>query len=137
MRITKVTIIREHIRPQENINDLLLLLGQSLGLFSLRDKDKSCYRIFIILVKALKASVELTSDDLAIQTGLSRGTVIHHLNRLMDAGIVTNYKNKYFIDYSDLTSLVADMRATVNTVFNDIESMASRIDAALSIKKPK
>lgn len=134
MRITKVTIVRERVRSQHSVNDLLLLLGQSLGLFSLRDKDKSCYRIFITLVKALKARVELTSDELAHQTGLTRGTVIHHLNRLMEAGIVTNYKNKYFIDYPSLEALVEDMRKTVNNALDDISSMAKRIDEVLNIK---
>lgn len=135
MHITKVTIVRERTPLHHNVNDLLLILGQSLGLFSLRDKDKSCYRIFITLVKALKLGVELTSDELATKTGLTRGTVIHHLNRLMEAGIVTNYKNKYLIDYPSLSALVADMRKNVNAVFDDIDVMAKNIDTALDIEK--
>ena len=132
MRVTRVTIVRQDTMAEQNVNNLLLLLGQSLGLFGHRDKDKSCYRIFIILVKALQADIRLTSDDLARQTGLSRGTVIHHLNRMMDAGIVTNFRNTYFIDYESLKDLVEDLRKGVNDVFDQMSELADRIDNSLS-----
>lgn len=133
MRITKVTIVRNPAPPEDGINALLLVLGHNLGLFSMRDKDKSCYRIFIILVRALKTRSELTSDEIASQTGLSRGTVIHHVNRLMDAGIVTNYKNKYFLNVDDLASLVEQLRDGVNSMFDDFSKVAKRIDEKLNI----
>ena len=134
MRITRITIVQESPKTSSSINELLLLLGSTLGLFSMRDRDKSCYRIFIILVKALKVKVELTSDELAVQTGLSRGTVIHHLNHLMDAGIVTNYKNKYFINYDSLEDMVEDMRKGVSIMFDNIGKVARKIDSTLELK---
>ena len=137
MRVSRVTIIREQTRSHNTINDLLLLFGQSLGLFSLRDKDKSCYRIFITLVRALRAKIELTSDELALQTGLSRGTVIHHLNRLMSAGIVTNYKNKYYINYDSLEELVKDLKQTVHSMLDDLETVAKDIDDGLNLPSQK
>ncbi len=133
IKITKVTIIRNQSYSEENVNELLLKLGHSLGLFNMRDKDKSCYRLFIVLVKALRLGVELTSDDLAAQTGLSRGTVIHHLNRLMDAGIVTNYKNKYFINYSSLEEMIADLQKGVNLLLDDLKVVAKKIDGSLDL----
>jgi DNA-binding transcriptional ArsR family regulator len=133
MKITKFTIIRQNTLPKQNLNEQLLLLGESLGLFSLRDKDKSCYRLFIVLVKALKLKVELTSDELALQTGLSRGTVVHHLNRMMDAGIVTNYKNKYFINYASLEEMVQDLRKGINLMLDDVSIVAKNIDKSLNL----
>ena len=133
MRITKITIVNKQAIP-ENVNDLLLTFGHSLGLFSPRDKDKSCYRVFIVLVKALEVGIELTSDELALQTGLTRGTMIHHLNHLMAAGIVSNYRNKYFIAVGSLEELVDEMRASVNLLFNDISVLAKQIDKDLNLK---
>ncbi len=136
MRITRVTIVQKPVSlsQTQNINDLLLLLGQSLGLFGLRDKDKSCYRIFIILVKALRVRVELTSDDIAAQTGLSRGTVVHHLNRLMDAGIVVNSRNKYFINHDTLQSMVEEFREAMNKMIDQMAGVAKTIDDALNLR---
>lgn len=133
MRITKITIVNKQSNAQ-NINDLLLAFGDSLGLFSARDKDKSCYRIFIVLVNALRHDVELTSDELALRTGLSRGTVIHHLNHLMATGIVSNYKNKYFIAFDTFEELVENMRSSVNELFDDISVLAKRIDNDLRLE---
>jgi DNA-binding transcriptional ArsR family regulator len=99
----------------------------------MRDKDKSCYRLFIVLVRALRMGVELTSDELAAQTGLSRGTVIHHLNRLMDAGIVTNYKNKYFINYSSLEEMIKDLQKGINLLLDDLSVVAKKIDDSLDL----
>ena len=50
---TKITIIRIRKPAQSNINKELQWLGSSLGLFGLRDKDKSCFRIFIELIKSI------------------------------------------------------------------------------------
>ena len=71
MRIThqRITIIRER-RPVRNLNEELQWLGNSLGLFNLRDKDKSCFRIFIELLKAAKVDKPLTSDEIAVNLDL-------------------------------------------------------------------
>lgn len=135
MIITRFTILKEAPRPKDNINDLLLLFGERLGLFTTRDKDKSCYRIFITLVRALKHNVRLSSDELAIQTGLARGTVVHHLNRLLAAGIIVTDSNKYYINYSSLSDLVSAMRNQVNTMFDNLEKTAFDIDTRLNFNK--
>ena len=44
---TKITIVRINQEVPEQIDEELQWIGSSLGLFNLRDKDKSCYRIFI------------------------------------------------------------------------------------------
>lgn len=134
MRITKITLVRKKVTENRTINDLLLRFGESLGLFSSRDKDKSCYRIFILLIKALKADLDFTSDEIAVQTGLTRGTVVHHLNRLMEAGIVTSERTKYFLNVKNLEDLVEQMRTSINTVFDDLSILAQDIDQILNLK---
>ena len=133
MRITKITLIRKKAPETKNINETLLRFGESLGLFSVRDKDKSCYRIFIVLVKALRHDYEITSDEIADRTGLSRGTVVHHLNRLMDTGIVTNTRNKYLLNVKNLQDLVKQMRDNVTSVFDEIDLLAKQIDNSLEL----
>ena len=133
MRITKITIVKEVSKPKNNINALLLQFGEALGLFSSRDKDKSCYRIFIILIKALKLNRELSSDEIALQSELTRGTVIHHLNRLMDAGIVSSHRSTYRISASSLQDLVTQMRRAMNILLDEVEFTAKKIDLTLDI----
>ena len=82
IRRQTITIIRNRL-PKKQVNEELQWFGDSLGLFNLRDKDKSCFRIFLELVKAAKVNNPLTSDEIGEHLKLSRGTVIHHINKLM------------------------------------------------------
>ncbi|MGV8150670.1 MAG: ArsR family transcriptional regulator [Candidatus Woesearchaeota archaeon] len=134
MHFVRITIIRT-IRPEkDNLNQELQYLGQSLGLFSERDKDKSCFRIFIVLVKALKSQKKLTSDDIALQTELTRGTVIHHLNRLMESGIVLNQKNYYMLSVDSIEELVDVVKNNVVKTFDNLKTAAKNIDKKLELK---
>jgi len=133
MRFVRITIIRTKKPDTENINEELQYLGYSLGLFSERDKDKSCFRIFIILLKALKTGAYFSSDEIAARTNLTRGTVIHHLNRLMESGIVVNDKNHYILAVDNLQELVELSRGNINKTFDNLKSVAKRIDQKLEL----
>jgi len=133
MRFTKITIIRIKRPESNNLNEELQYLGYSLGLFSERDKDKSCFRIFIVLLKALKGNRKLTSDDIADLTNLTRGTVIHHLNRLMSSGIVINEKNYYVLSVDSIQELVKDVKSNINKTCSMLEDIAKNIDDKLEL----
>jgi predicted transcriptional regulator len=135
MRFTRITIMQTRRSPsRENINEQLQWFGGTIGLFSKRDKDKSCFRIFITLLKNVKASNEgLTSDEIAALTKLTRGTVIHHITRLMEAGIVTVEKNKYVLQVENLEELVELLKQNVNKTFENLKDIAKDIDDKLEL----
>lgn len=133
MRFLKITIIRGIKPERDNLNQELQYLGQSLGLFSDRDKDKSCFRIFITLVKSLKTGQSLTSDDIADHTNLSRGTVIHHLNRLMEAGIVISQKNYYMLSVDNMQELVELVKQNLIKTTDSLKAVAKAIDSKLEL----
>ncbi len=133
VKISKITITRLRKPENHNINQELQWFGNSLGLFGLRDKDKSCFRIFIELLKSAKAGEGLTSDEMAFKLNLSRGTVVHHLNKLMEAGIVVNRKNKYFMRVENLKELIKVLKNDIDRSFKDLEEMANEIDGILGM----
>lgn len=133
MPFKRITIIRTNIPQDSPINEQIQLFGGSLGLFNLRDKDKSCYRIFITLLKNLKKE-GLSSDELAAKTGLTRGTVVHHLNKLMDAGLVLNYRKTYVLNVDDITSLVERIKKDINKTLNELENVAKDLDKRLGLE---
>lgn len=133
MRFVRITIIKMSRPEKDNLNQELQYLGQSLGLFSERDKDKSCFRIFIVLVKSLKTGRSLTSDEIAEQTNLSRGTVIHHLNRLMESGIVVSQKNYYMLAVDNIEELVELAKNNVVKTFDALKMTARNIDKKLEL----
>ena len=134
MRFTKITIIRTSRPEKKDINQELQWFGGTLGLFNLRDKDKSCFRIFITLLKGLKENKKLTSDEIAIRTKLTRGTVIHHLNKLMSSGIVIKEHNRYILRMDNLEEMVDYIKRDVDQAWDKLKEVAKDIDEKLGLK---
>jgi len=127
----RVTIVRITKPSETDINKSLQWFGNSLGLFNLRDKDKSCFRVFIELLKASKAREPLSSDEIAARLELTRGTVVHHVNKLMGAGLVVKYKNKYVLRVENLTELVEELHRDMSRACQDLRDVAEQIDRCL------
>ena len=125
----QITIIK--IRsPEQDLNREIQWLSRSLGLFSERDKDRSCYRLFLEVIKAKQA---LSSDELAYRLNLSRATVIHHLSKLIAAGIVVSEDNKYILREKNLESTLKLMKQDMVQAFDEIEEMGKEIDKKLGL----
>jgi predicted transcriptional regulator len=133
MKFTKITIILNAKPKKADINQELQWFGASLGLFGLRDKDKSNFRIFITLLEALQKGEELTSDEIATRTELTRGTVIHHLNNLMSSGIVVSNKNKYVLRMDNLEGIVDYMKKDADAAWDRLREVAQNIDRKLGL----
>ena len=129
----RITIVNIRKPSEHNVNQELQWLGSSLGLFNLRDKDKSCFRVFIELLKSAKAKQELTSDELSAKLSLTRGTIIHHINRLMDSGIVVHERKKYLLRVDNLRDLVDEIKKDIERTCLDLKDVAEDIDRRLSL----
>ncbi|MBI2572954.1 ArsR family transcriptional regulator [Candidatus Woesearchaeota archaeon] len=127
----KVTILRIRRVATENLNQDLQWFGSSLGLFNLRDKDSSCFRVFITLLKRARTSDLITSDEVAEKLDLSRGTVVHHLTKLMDAGIVMRVKGGYVLRDNNLQKVIRDVQRDIENIFTDLNKVAKEIDDQL------
>ena len=124
--IKRVTVIKMRRFQQGNVNADLQWFGNSLGLFGLRDRDSSCFRIFITLVK--RSNVPLSSDQIAEHLNLSRGTVVHHLIKLMDSGIVVREKEGYILREQSLLKLIDDLKRDTESMFFELREVAKDID---------
>jgi predicted transcriptional regulator len=131
IRHQRITIIKASRPRSNNINDELQWFGSSLGLFSLRDKDKSSFRIFIELLKSAKKDNGITSDELAFRLGLTRGTVVHHLRKLIDSGIVIPERKRYILRVSSLQSLIDELERDMKQACDDLKTVARDIDEKL------
>lgn len=129
----KITIIRVHKPSKKDINEELRWFCNSFGLFNIRDKDSSCYRVFIELLKSSKEKTPMSSDALAEKLGLSRGTIIHHMNKLIDAGIVIGRKNRYMLRVDNLEILVDEIEKDLDRAWHDIKDVAEKIDKELGL----
>ena len=127
----KLTIIKIRKIHSPNVNQELQWLGNSLGLFNLRDKDSSCFRVFITLVRPARQNKHVSSDDIAEKLSLSRGTVVHHLTKLMDSGIVLREREGYILRESNLQNLVRDLQRDMEGMFTELNEVAREVDEKL------
>tara|TARA_Y100000310_G_C20660760_1_gene804618 strand:- start:1472 stop:1870 length:399 start_codon:yes stop_codon:yes gene_type:complete len=129
----KTIIIKVRKNYQDNVNDELRWFGSSLGLFGLRDKNSSCFRVFITLLRKAKRNEVLSSDDIAERLHLTRGTVVHHLNKLMNAGLIVRQDKGYILREHNLQRVVDDIRSDVEATLEDLQNVAKELDEQLSL----
>jgi predicted transcriptional regulator len=133
MFVRRITIVNVRRPTEVSVNDELQWFGHTLGLFGERDRDKSCFRIFIELIKAIKATGGLSSDELADKLGLTRATVIHHLNTLMERGIVIHEGNRYIMRGDKLSLLVDDLQRDMERAVSEMRQAAKELDKLLRL----
>ena len=129
----RITIVNIRRPAEHNVNQELQWFGSSLGLFNLRDKDKSTFRVFIELLKSAKRHETLSSDDLALKLVLTRGTIIHHINKLMESGIVIHEGNSYTLRVENLKSLIEEVEKDIKRACDDLKEVAKEIDERLGL----
>lgn len=129
----RITIIRIRKPSRTTLNEELQWFGNSLGLFNLRDRDKSCFRVFLELLKAAKMRHPLSSDELAINLNLSRGTVIHHINNLVERGMVSQIRTKYVLRQPKLKDLMEDLKRDAEKTYEELGKAAERIDDMMEL----
>ncbi len=133
IRSNKITIKKIRKPRNQDINQDLQWFFRSLGLFGPRDKNKSCFRLTIVLLKSLRSSQGLTSDEISEKVSLSRGTVVHHLHNLMGAGLVVKDRNRYMLKVDNLTELVDDIEHNLLKTMSHLRDVAEEIDNRLEL----
>ncbi len=126
----KITISIEPI-PESNTNEQLHWISQALGLFNERDKEKSCHRIFVELIKAKKDNKQVNSQDLADRSHLSRATVLHHLDKLIESNIVMERNHEFELIDSNLNSIISRMKKEMNDFMEEMEKISRKLDEEL------
>ena len=129
----RITIFNIRKPAEHNVNQELQWFGTSLGLFNLRDKDKSTFRVFIELLKSAKSGQTISSDELALKLDLSRGTVIHHINKLIESGLVIHEGNRYTLRVDTLKSLIEEIEKDLTRALDDLKEGAKEIDKTLGL----
>lgn len=132
--IQRITIVRTQPPQRDNVNEELQWFAGSLGLFNLRDKDRSAFRLFIELVKLARKGDVISSDELANRLGLTRGTVVHHLNKLREMGIIEHNNNRYELRVASLVALVDAIEKDFLQTTKQLRRVAHNLDTKLGLE---
>ncbi len=105
----------------------------SLGLISSRDKEKTSMKIFNLFLDAAAKGKYLTTDDIAEKIGMTRGAVIHHLNRMIDLGLIIQKGGKYALRTNNLEELIDEIEQDVRNTMKIIKKISEDIDKNLRL----
>ena len=128
----EITIINSELLDNSNLNNKIQWFSNCLGMFNKRDKEKSCFRIFINL---LKEKDSLSSEELAKKANLSRATIIHHISKLIDSDLVVKKEKKYSLRFNNLEDLADKIEKDIFLTFKNIKEVSRKIDKELKYKK--
>ena len=114
------------------LNTIAIILAVFIGfLLSLkiktRKKEEKNVDELSILQKAL------SSDEIAYRSNLSRGTVVHHLNRLIESGLVVNHDNRYILRVDNLEELIEEIKKNVLKTLEDLRIIAEDLDVEVGL----
>lgn len=99
-----------------------------LGFFEPIDKSKTAASVFKEIVAATDKGEALSSTAIAERVGMSRGSVINHLNNLLQAGLVTKHGRFYFARSRSVFRTIKEIEEDILRVFREMEETAREID---------
>jgi DNA-binding MarR family transcriptional regulator len=104
---------------------------RSFGFLESRDKQRTAHKIFRAIVKAARHDGGLSSDELAEKLDLSRGAMVHHLNKLIKSGLIIHHEGRYKLRGRNLKTTIEEIKRDINRIFEDLQNVAESVDEAL------
>jgi predicted transcriptional regulator len=131
--LAEYTILNLRMIPVVDVKQDIEWICRSFGFLESRDKEKTAARIFGELLKATKKGTGLSSDELAEKLKLSRGTMVHHLNKLMRSGLVIHHQGRYKLRAFSLQRTIEEVKRDIIRVFENINQVAKSIDENMGL----
>jgi len=100
---------------------------RSLQIVTRRDVDGTVTTVIRTMLEHCSNNA-ISSTELANKTNLNRVTIIHHLKRLQDAGIVQKNQKKYRLSPYGFEDFVRKMREETDQMFEHAQFLAKKID---------
>jgi len=129
-------VIRKVERPfKDDFENQLAWICSSLGFFEPIDKDKNAAAVFKEIVLSTEKGEALTSTAIAERIGMSRGSVINHLNNLLRSGLIEKTGKFYCARSKSMQRTIEDIEEDVNRIFLQLKKSAEDIDRQFGIEE--
>lgn len=128
-------VIKKIERPfSAELDEELNWICNSLGFFEPIDRGKTASSVFREILDATEKGSALTSTTIAGKVGMSRGSVINHLNNLLRAGLVIRHGRYYESRSRSVYRTIEEIEEDIERVFERIKKTAREIDREMGIE---
>ncbi|MDE1870813.1 MAG: winged helix-turn-helix transcriptional regulator [Candidatus Micrarchaeota archaeon] len=86
---------------------------------------------------AYSSNKGLSSSELRLNTQLARSTVIYHLNRFRDAGLLVKKGRKYYLRASEMRKAIEEIEYDINREMQRMLDMAGEFDKLMEVAMDK
>ena len=87
--------------------------------------------------RAAYTSEGISSSELKISTGIARSTVIYHLNRFMDSGLLVKKGRKYYLRASEMSKAIEEIEYDIDKEMKRMLDTAKEFDKLMLIQMKK
>lgn len=127
----KEIIIKSISRP--DYNDPKALLKWFCTVFGLEEKASKGSKdieeqILINFLYAAKEGRGISSTELKIEPKIPRSTLIYHLNRFVDIGIIVRRGHKYYLRANDMSKVIEEINYDIDREFMKMLNVAKEFD---------
>ncbi|EET90014.1 MAG: hypothetical protein LVQ97_00100 [Candidatus Micrarchaeales archaeon] len=125
----KSIIIRSVEKPRDNHPQVLI--KWFCEVFGLANDDEDNGIEEQILLRFAKAAYQghgISSSELKLDKDIARSTVIYHLNRLMDMGIIIKRGRKYYLRAMDMSKTIEEIEYDLNREIMKMLDTAKEMD---------
>ena len=127
----KLTLRNVSLPEKEDFDEEIAWICSSLGFFEKIDKGKTAAIIFKEIYLAGMLGRVLTSTTIAQKLGMSRGSIINHLNNLLKAGIIEKGGKYYFTRHKTMQGIIAEIEDDALHLFSRMKKVAKEIDSQI------
>jgi len=128
---SKLTLHTVALPKNENFDEKVAWICSSLGFFEKIDKGKTAATIFKEIYLAGMLGRVVTSTTIAQKIGMSRGSVINHLNNLLNAGLVEKGGKYYFARHKTMQGIIDELEDDMLHTFLRIKRVAKEVDSEI------
>ncbi|MFH1642588.1 MAG: winged helix-turn-helix domain-containing protein [Nanoarchaeota archaeon] len=118
----------------KNIGSDIEWICNSMGFISSRDQDKTAFKILKALIKKAKHQKGLTSKELTKIVNPTIGSVIYHLKKLMNAGLVVKLGPSYELRMNSLYATIQEIEKDVLSSLENIKKISIEIDSSAGLE---
>lgn len=124
----EITIRRIKKPETMDLEGSLEWLCDCLGLSKGRDVDRTSARLFAYFLKRVEKEPVVSPESIAKEMGMSRSTIVHHLQRYERAGIIIKTKGGYELRERNLEEVIREIERDVEKEFERLIEVAKKID---------
>lgn len=121
-------------RPDFNKpEEMLKWFCDVFGLSSADNLDSIEGQILKNFAEAAYNNEGLASSELKLDTNLARSTVIYHLNRFIDAGLLVKRGRKYYLRASEMSKAIEEIEYDINREMQRMRDTAKQFDRFMDV----